>query len=443
MTELSKVVRERLKVKTAAMASHPDADLLTAFAERSLAERERAHVMEHLARCGDCREIVMLALPGQVENTAVARSGLRGDWFRMPVLRWAAVAVGIAAAVSVGTLEYRSQPMRSLSSKVGLRQETAATLREPSPVANVPAETAASPAEMKNTVPAKKLEAAAGPPAESRTVAAIHGSAIGGSLAGATGVGFDAVKVREAPRRDLAMADAAKSMPPAPALSAQSAAPAPSRPTLPAASEAVEVATASAAVETEQAELGSNKEVLSRAKPPVNQQIVSGTSSLPTQGRNAANMQTPYQPQAAPRWNISAEGTLQRSFDGGASWQAVNVAGSESVSTNLMLNGTDETRKTAVKKSLDKRLTTAPSQVFRAVAATGMEVWVGGSSGLLYHTVDAGNSWARVVPSYEGVVLGGDIVGIEFADPQHGRLSTSTGEIWTTGDGGQTWQKIK
>ncbi|MGA7908789.1 MAG: zf-HC2 domain-containing protein, partial [Candidatus Sulfotelmatobacter sp.] len=128
MTELSKVVRERLKVKTAAMASHPDADLLTAFAERSLAERERAHVMEHLARCGDCREIVMLALPAQVENTAVARSGLRGDWFRMPVLRWAAVAVGIAAAVSVGTLEYRSQPMRSLSSKVGLRQETAATL---------------------------------------------------------------------------------------------------------------------------------------------------------------------------------------------------------------------------------------------------------------------------------------------------------------------------
>lgn len=80
---------------------------------------------------------------------------------------------------------------------------------------------------------------------------------------------------------------------------------------------------------------------------------------------------------------------------------------------------------------------------FRALAATGTEVWVGGSGGVLYHTVDAGNSWSRVVPSFEGVLVGGDITGIEFSGLQHVRIETSAGEVWTTGDGGQTWLKLK
>jgi photosystem II stability/assembly factor-like uncharacterized protein len=90
-----------------------------------------------------------------------------------------------------------------------------------------------------------------------------------------------------------------------------------------------------------------------------------------------------------------------------------------------------------------KKQSSAASPEFRAVAANGAEVWAGGSAGALYHTVDAGNSWTRVVPSYEGIVLGGDIVGVEFPDAQHGRISTSTGEVWTTGDSGRTWRKAQ
>jgi len=33
---------------------HPDADVLTAFGERSLPGAERAVVLDHLAQCGDC-----------------------------------------------------------------------------------------------------------------------------------------------------------------------------------------------------------------------------------------------------------------------------------------------------------------------------------------------------------------------------------------------------
>jgi photosystem II stability/assembly factor-like uncharacterized protein len=32
-------------------------------------------------------------------------------------------------------------------------------------------------------------------------------------------------------------------------------------------------------------------------------------------------------------------------------------------------------------------------------------------------------------------------VAIEFIDVQHGKLTTASREIWTTSDGGQSWQK--
>src|SRR5258708_37590460 len=106
MQDVPKIVLNRLQ--SPAAESHRDADLLTAFAERSLAGRERARVVEHLARCGDCREIVALALPA-TEAVAAGRSGsaVRTGWFSWPVLRWGVVAVGMVAVLSVGILQFR------------------------------------------------------------------------------------------------------------------------------------------------------------------------------------------------------------------------------------------------------------------------------------------------------------------------------------------------
>ena len=88
----------------------------------------------------------------------------------------------------------------------------------------------------------------------------------------------------------------------------------------------------------------------------------------------------------APRWTITAGGALQRSFDGGKSWLDVDVAttaGKKQDEFNARQSGPG-----------------APP-VFRAlsVSSNAAEVWAGGSGGALYHTVDAGNSWARVLPS--------------------------------------------
>src|SRR5580700_10967337 len=68
-------------------ASHPDADVLTAFAEKSLLETERAQVMDHLALCGDCRDVLALALPA-TESMEQVMVPSRGSWFSWPVLRW-------------------------------------------------------------------------------------------------------------------------------------------------------------------------------------------------------------------------------------------------------------------------------------------------------------------------------------------------------------------
>jgi photosystem II stability/assembly factor-like uncharacterized protein len=79
--------------------------------------------------------------------------------------------------------------------------------------------------------------------------------------------------------------------------------------------------------------------------------------------------------------------------------------------------------------------------IFRAVSAAGLEVWAGGSAGVLYHSVDGGQQWTRVVPAASGIPLTGDIISIAFPDPQRGQITTSTQEFWFTIDGGQTWQK--
>jgi photosystem II stability/assembly factor-like uncharacterized protein len=37
------------------------------------------------------------------------------------------------------------------------------------------------------------------------------------------------------------------------------------------------------------------------------------------------------------------------------------------------------------------------------------------------------------------VRLTADIAAIEFTDLRHGKVTTANGEVWLTGDGGQTW----
>jgi hypothetical protein len=162
-------------------------------------------------------------------------------------------------------------------------------------------------------------------------------------------------------------------------------------------------------------------------------------SQLPINGRSVSSLSAPSAGQQV-RWTISSTGTLQRSFDQGNSWQNVDVNASAAYSSSLQIvdEGPLSREKDTNKKAL-KRQPATP--FFRAVAASGANVWAGGSAGALYHSSDAGNTWTRVIPTSAGSILSGDVVAVDFPDPQHGAIKTSAPETWTTTDSGQSWQK--
>jgi photosystem II stability/assembly factor-like uncharacterized protein len=109
-----------------------------------------------------------------------------------------------------------------------------------------------------------------------------------------------------------------------------------------------------------------------------------------------------------PRWTLSSDGTLQRSLDSGMTWETIPVSS---------------------------------QTIFRALAANGLNIWVGGAAGALFHSSDAGEHWTQVRPMVNGETLVDDIIGVEFRDALHGKLTSSIEGIWITADAGQTWQK--
>ena len=108
----------------------------------------------------------------------------------------------------------------------------------------------------------------------------------------------------------------------------------------------------------------------------------------------------------APHWRLSQDGLPERSFTTGQ-WEKVQVD-----------------HKTG----------------FRAITARDMDVWIGGLGGLLYHSEDVGLHWTRIIAVSSSATLTDDVTGIEFSDHMHGKVHTSSGQIWVTADAGTTWE---
>src|ERR1700745_393486 len=101
MSKLPQIVRERMRAPQPEI--HPDADLLAAFAEQALPDRERRPLLAHLSICSACRDVLALAaVPAKSPGfTAKDTGGVqKAPWFTWSVLRWGAAA---ACLVVVGT----------------------------------------------------------------------------------------------------------------------------------------------------------------------------------------------------------------------------------------------------------------------------------------------------------------------------------------------------
>jgi len=427
MTDVPKIVRQRLQV-TAKAGVHPEPDLLAAFAEKSLGGRERLQVLEHLAQCSGCREVVSLAIP-EFELTQVVPRPARSPWLRWPVLRWGALAACVVVVGAAVTL--RHQRRESVAQFTAANQPAPAAVAEKSTAKAQVSETAGdkvvanlesrqltqrerdmadasrrakqpgrsdsalvnkkSPAALsemdqltsgaKAAFAAKMAEAAPPPPPFSKTADAeqqkegrpdnVRGSAgkAGDEYAAKTGNEKQMVEVTAA-TPEGAEASPGKAKEGKDSLSK---------------AQSVEVSATAAGV---------------------NASSAGGNAAYSRQARNSVLLQDVAK--LAPRWTLSSTGVLQRSLDAGQTWETIPVAS---------------------------------SAVFRALSVLDSDIWVGGSGGVLYHSSDSGQRWVQVRPSVEGKSLTADIIGVEFTDARHGKLTTASNETWVTTDAGQSWQK--
>ncbi len=381
MQDAPKIVVKRLQ-EMAVSDPHPEPNLLASFAEQALDRSDRNLVLDHLARCAECRQIVALAVP-EVEPEAVSGSGfIRPGWLRLPALRWGFGTVAVLALISAGVLRYK-QPhapqtdLATSSSHPGpmIAGQTDVAPRQSAPVSQSPPasqeeNTQASISTLKNRETS----------AHSQSLAAKGGL----QSAANSGITSDQAKQIESPTTKIVNNLAPDQLV---QKQAQAASPYDSY-------ASSDVVKAKAAVPTQAS--GASAPAFSPA-------------GIPPQ-TSPSLMQSD-----SPRWAVTAIGGLQRSFDAGRTWQDVSVITTDGQSQNKI--------------------------VFRAVAAVGPEVWAGGLGAILYHSSDSGTTWQQALPSTSGTQPAGDITQIEFSNSQQGKISTSAGETWTTSDNGTTWAK--
>ena len=380
MQDIPKIVVKRLQGMAIAN-QHPEPDLLTAFAEQSLAQSERVHVLDHLARCPECRQILELAIPVTETETVTSIRSVRRGWLSGPALRWGFATAAILALVSGGVLQYEHEhrdhelaSSSALQAKLTAEQGLAATSRRSEPTAQLQQPAVQEP---KSAAGNPQMMARSQSASAKRDLQKARESGLGGGM------------------KSEAEAEAMARTRPSDQLIQNQAA---------AASQyqsytSSDVVKAKAAVPAQ----ASGDSAPSFAPP---------AFAPPDIAQQTA--QSLMQP-ASPRWTINAAGGLQRSFDAGKTWEDVNVNAEVGQAQTKL--------------------------VFRAVAVIGPEVWAGGSGAMLYHSSDSGTLWQQVFPFTVGAQPAGDITEIEFSSPQQGEITTSAGEIWTTSDSGQTWRR--
>jgi len=416
MTDVPKIVHQRLRAgkpgSPDAGLVHPEADLLAAFAEQSVSATERESVLQHLAQCGDCREVVFLALPAEdlastpreseVDAEVGARVLLpkRGLWLGWANLRWAALAAGIAVAVLVvrPALEHRTPTAL-----------TPVASQAPAPAAS-PAQ-AQSSAELtiaRNNEGGQKPELSLNKAVSAKRDSALKPVPAAPASAAATMVASNLMKDSDVKEEQTASSsqDALAVNAPTRTVSAGGA---------------LSAGATRGEVQSDDGKLMARADApaIEKAKPAfedkssvtLQKTTVAGAQESPAGARAETRSYStlastlPSKKQAA-AWAIN-EGVLQRSLDGGQSWQ------------------------TSIRA--DRSLL--------CYAPRGHEVWAGGQSGTLLRSTDDGVTWEVMAASYKGEPLRSDVISIETRGADEVLVTTANHETWDSTDDGKTWAK--
>jgi len=428
MEHLPQIARGRLNAQAA--GDHPDPDLLNAFAEQALPESERTHVLTHLSRCSECRDVLALAtVSANISETPAAASidTARASWFHWRTLRWGAVAACVVIVGSAVLMKRESLMMSRSAKSLAVHEEPVGdqlayernTEASASPAALPRQDQAISaplqPPSTKLTAGIKGQVAKQIPERKALSVGPqgvlqkkVTGDLFAGAAAPAPNGGMRGMPPAASP---VPVSPGLKDLTPAQDANISQR---PETAKVQAADQALEV-NATAPVNADE-----KHEAPGKAKPSsalvmfdqmdrstaemaaTNRAVSTGSAAKATRER-VSSANAPLS-----RWTISSDGHLQHSLDSGKTWQPVAVA---------------------------------EHATFRALSANGPDIWVGGAAGLLYHSIDSGAHWMQVKPATPDAALQADIAAIEFTDIRHGKITTANGEVWLTDDAGQTWHK--
>jgi hypothetical protein len=444
MTEVPKIVHHRLRAQAESVPAHPDADLLAAFAEQALSASERESVLGHLALCGDCREVVALALPaldavvapGVTEAAAVRATVSRTEspkprklifsWQNLawPNLRWAALAAGIAVAASVLVLHPGKQNVAK-SPSAAPQVSTSVPPASPAPVAESPANQPATLA--RNDAPKLKSELQSSKPSAGKAPAPAVGAGSGMMLADA----------RTTKKKDEGTRD---NRPAAPAAADRAL----NTPVTHTTSEADEASGASAAAApapaAEASSMARNEDTLmARNEAPASETRVMKAKPAPLAVEaNTIETKERQKTQAA------TVGGLPAKQSGNVAY-AAKMASPAAQMPVRKLNATWAIVAGALQKSIDNGRTWQSAvhadHPLLCYATNDQEVWTGGQAGTIFHSSDGGATWAQVQPSVKSRTLTSDVTHIELHGAGQIALSTANGETWSSADDGKVWDK--
>lgn len=385
MPDLPKSVIGRMQAQ-AAPRQHPDADLLAAFSEQALTGRERETVLAHLAQCAACREAVALASPPAAEAQPGA---LLVPWFRRPqIFAWvgslATLAVVGALILNYGQVQ---QPAKTVSDVAPAKiSGTSAPENKPAAPAKSDATNGSVGALRKDETAQRSATAAKEELKRKQGSDELH------AARDMTAPAAVASAPQLAPGKDQKTLDGGMLQDQYRVMNKQ-AAPAPPSAAANAVSETAQISDSAQDVSIQSAASERTRKKAEAAGE------AGAAGGVLYQSRAAKLAMAP-----AMRWSLSDKGRLQRSADSGRTWQPV------------LANETT---------------------VFRAVAAVGNQVWAGGSAAALFHSADAGATWAKqALPGASS-----DVVALQFSDATHGTARTSDGASWSTSDGGQHWAR--
>ena len=431
-------------------APHPDPDVLTAFAEQALSAAEREGVLQHLARCGDCRELVALSIPPMessaqpvaaeesdapvpVASNARGEAGGYRSWFAWPVLRWAALAAGLMLAGGI-LLIHPGKPnavpeAKQQAARTVPRPEETTVAKQEAPVPNDAlneklSEKKPAPAELAFSRDREsKLANPAARPAKETTV---RGQ----------------IEMRTA-GKDLVAGGGA--------FTATPASPAPAPP-VPASSETVEVTAASAPVTTKEAR--SDLSAIGRqvsdlkvnGRPLSDVTTISKAKTAKTESNEPSALQ---QSESLNKKQVTTDTTAQQQraaagMSAGGAYMRSNAEKGDFTQpaghpAQWAIHGNE------LQRSLDAgvvwKAALHSDRPLLCYAAVGNDIWAGGKGGNLFHSANGGLTWSQVHPSAQEQTLADDVTHIDIYSPSQLVLSTSTNQSWSTVDGGKTWAK--